>query len=388
MRVLHFIKTSNGAVWAVKQMRELVLLGLDVHVVLPSYSGNASKYEDAGVTVHILDMDLSLKSVLTLPFQIKSFKRLLKKVKPDLVHSHFFSTTLVMRLSMQTRPCLKIFQVPGPLHLEHPFFRALELLVADKNDYWIASCEWTKKKYESLLGDKQKVFLSYYGTDVDLFTKEDTAYLRGELGITENTKIVGMVAYMYPPKRYLGQTRGLKGHEDLIDAVSILTDQNHDVNLVFIGGAWGGASRYEKNVVEYGKRKLGDKVFFLGTRTDIPKLCSGFDIAVHPSHSENVGGAVESLLMKIPTITTNVGGFPDLIRHKETGLLASAENPLDLAAKILCYLENPELARQNSLKGYEHTRLLFDVKRTAKEIKSIYEKIVSTQNDKPSTINK
>lgn len=377
MRVLHLLKTSDGAAWAIKQMRELVLLGLDVHVVLPSYSGNASRYEDAGVTVHILDLDISWDSVLMIPFKIKAFKKLLKKTKPDLVHSHFFSTTLLMRLSMQNSQSPKVFQVPGPLHLEHTFFRSLELFVADRNDYWIASCEWTKKTYESLLNNN-KIFLSYYGTDVDLFVKQDKAYLRNELGIRENTKIVGMVSYMYSPRRYLGQKRGLKGHEDLIDAIStILMGRHHDVNLVFIGGAWAGARRYEKQVVDYGKRKLGDKVFFLGTRTDISKLYSGFDIAVHPSHSENVGGAVESLLMKIPTVTTNVGGFPDLIKHGETGLLASAKNSLDLADKIIYYLENPESAFQNSLKGYEHARLLFDVKRTAKEIKSIYEKIIS-----------
>jgi len=361
-----------------KQMRELVLLGLDVHVVLPSYSGHASKYEDVGVTVHILDMDLSLASIWTLPFKIKAFKKLLKKLRPDLVHSHFFSTTLLMRLSMQNSQSFKIFQVPGPLHLEHQFFRVLELFTSDDKDYWIASCEWTKKKYESLLGNNKKIFFSYYGTDVDLFVREDKAYLRDELGIKENTKIVGMVAYMYPPKWYLGQKRGLKGHEDLIDAISILINQNHDVNLVFIGGAWAGASYYEKQVMDYGRQKLGDKIFFLGTRTDISKLYSGFDIAVHPSHSENVGGAVESLLMKIPTITTNVGGFPDLIRHEETGLMVSVGNPFDLADKILYYLKNPEFAMRNSLKGYEYTRLLFDVKRTAKGIKSIYEKIVTT----------
>ncbi len=388
MRILHLVKTSHGAAWAVKQMRELILLGLDVHVVLPSYSGNASKYEAAGIKVHTIDMDLSITSVSKFPFQIQRFKTLLKAIKPDLVHSHFYSTTLMMRLAMRNIRIPKVFQVPGPLHLEHFFFRTLEFLVADKNDYWIASCEWTKNKYKSMLDDKRKVFLSYYGTDVESFKKGDKDYLINELGISEKTKIVGMVAYMYPPKYYLGQKRGLKGHEDMIDAISILVGQNHDMKLVFIGGAWAGATRYEKKVMDYGKQRLGDNVFFLGTRTDVSNLYSGFDIAVHPSHSENVGGAVESLLMKIPTITTNVGGFPDLIRHKETGLLASAENPLDLAAKILYYLENPELARQNSLKGYEYTRRLFDVKRTAKEIKSIYEKIVSIQNAKPLMRNK
>lgn len=376
MKILHLVKTSRGASWAIRQMRELVKRNVEVHVVLPSYSGNASEYAAAGVKVHILDMDLSLKSIVNLPFQIQRFKKLLRKIRPDLVHSHFFSTTLLMRLAMRNNSIPKIFQVPGPLHLEHAFFRTMDIMPADKNDYWIASCEWTKKKYQSLLTDKTKVFLSYYGTDVDNFTKGDKAYLYNELGISKKTKLIGLVAYMYPPKQYLGQKRGLKGHEDLIDAVAILLDQKYDVALVVVGGAWAGAVAYEKAVTAYGKQKLGDRVFFLGTRRDVTRLYSSFDMAVHPSHSENVGGAVESLLMKIPTITTDVGGFPDVIKHKQTGLLAKAANPFELAQNMMFYLENPGLAEKHSLKGYDHTRQLFDVKKTADEIRNIYARIL------------
>jgi glycosyltransferase involved in cell wall biosynthesis len=316
--------------------------------------------------------------VVTLPRQIHGFNTVLKKIRPDLVHSHFYSTTLLMRLAMRHSHTPKLFQVPGPLHLEHGFFRTVEMGLADKNDFWIASCEWTQKKYRSLLADKKKVFLSYYGTDVDTFQKGDKTYLHKELGISPETRLIGMVAYMYPPKQYLGQKRGLKGHEDLIDAVFLVAEQNYDVNLVFVGGAWAGAVDYEKKVIEYGKQKLGDQVFFLGTLMDVARLYSGFDMAVHPSHSENVGGAVESLLMKIPTITTDVGGFPDVIKHRRTGLLAKAGNPMDLAEKIIYYLDHPEQAEAHSQKGYTYTRQLFDVKRTAQEIKGIYETILST----------
>jgi glycosyltransferase involved in cell wall biosynthesis len=376
MKVLHLLKTSRGASWALRQMRELVKLKVAVHTVLPADSDNAATYRDAGVTVHILDMDLSRRSAWTLPGQIQRFKHLLDRVCPDLVHSHFYATTLVMRMAMRHSAIPRLFQVPGPLHLEHFFFRNLEMGLSGRNDYWVASCEWTRKKYRSLVPDKKKVFLSYYGTDVDGFIKTDGANLCRELGLSNHTKLIGMVAYMYPPKRFLGQKTGLKGHEDLIDAVEILLEQKKDVALVFVGGAWAGAAAYEEKVKAYGRKKLKDRVFFLGTRQDVARLYSGFDMAVHPSHSENVGGAVESLLMRVPTITTRVGGFPDIVRHNRTGLLAQPRNPADLAQKIRIYLENPGLAAIHSRAGHDHTRRLFDVRRTAREIKGIYEQIV------------
>jgi glycosyltransferase involved in cell wall biosynthesis len=379
MKVLHLLKTSQGASWAFRQMRELVKLGVDVHVVLPDRAGNGLTYTDAGIQVHVLDLDISLNQACFLPFQILRLKELIQRVRPDLVHSHFFATTVLMRLAMRRSPIPRLFQVPGPLHLEHFFFRYLEMSLSGPTDYWTASCEWTQKKYRSMVPDKTKVSLSYYGTDVEKFVKkegEKTAVCR-ELGISEQSTLIGMVAYMYGPKRYLGQQRGLKGHEDLIDAVAILIEQKYDVALVFVGGAWGRAAAYEKKVMEYGLRKLGNRVFFLGTRQDVARLYSGFDMAVHPSHSENVGGAVESLLMKIPTITTTVGGFPDVIRHQTTGLLAEPENPVDLAEKILYYLENPGQARQQARSGYDYTKWLFNVERTASQMKGIYETIVS-----------
>ncbi len=114
-----------------------------------------------------------------------------------------------------------------------------------------------------MVPDKKKVFLSYYGTDVDQFVKkkgEKTAVCR-ELGIPEQTALIGMVAYMYGPKRYLGQRRGLKGHEDLIDAVALLVKQRPDVALVFVGGAWAGATAYEDKVIPTGGKNWGTGCF-------------------------------------------------------------------------------------------------------------------------------
>src|SRR5690606_31044154 len=113
---------------------------------------------------------------------------------------------------------------------------------------------------------------------------------------------------------------------------------------VFVGGAWNKAYSYEKQIREYAERKGGDRFVFLGTRNDVLELYPDFDVAVHPSHSENLGGAVESLLLKVPTIATNVGGFPDIVIDGETGWLVPPGRPDKLAEKILVTLDNPENA--------------------------------------------
>jgi glycosyltransferase involved in cell wall biosynthesis len=192
-----------------------------------------------------------------------------------------------------------------------------------------------------------------------------------------DTKLIGMVAYMYAPKRYLGQRRGIKGHEDLIDAVALCLKEQKDILCVFIGGAWNGADRYEGRVREYAKKRLGSRAIFLGTRNDVAELYPDLDVVVHPSHSENVGGARESLLLAVPTIATNVGGFPDLVKPGETGWLVPPESPDALSAAILGALNNRHRAREMAVRGQHLARAMFDVRNCAAEIKAIYQTILT-----------
>jgi glycosyltransferase involved in cell wall biosynthesis len=322
LRVLHLVKTSAGATWALAQMRELVRLGLDVHAALPAGGPLAADYERAGVTVHHSQFDLPVARPWTCPSRFRELRELVRQIEPSIIHSHFVGTTLTARLALgKDHSIPRVFQVPGPLHLEHGFFRRLELTTAGASDYWIGSCRWTGRKLRESGVGSNRVFLSYYGADLEHFKLNEPGRLRRELRVGPDTKLIGMVAYMYAPKRYLGQRRGIKGHEDLIDAVALCLKEQKDILCVFIGGAWNGADRYEGRVREYAKKRLGGRAIFLGTRNDVAELYPDLDVVVHPSHSENVGGARESLLLAVPTIATNVGGFPDLVKPGETGWL-------------------------------------------------------------------
>jgi len=358
-------------------MRELVRLGLEVHVALPEGGPLIEKCRDSGIHTHVDQFDFPVGRPWELVRKIRGLRRLVKKIAPDLIHSHFVGTTLTMRTALRGYSRIpRFFQVPGPLHLEYPFFSHAETALADRRDYWIASCRWTRNRYLELGIPQERVFLSYYGVDLNQFKAEVGGTLHAELGPASDTKIVGMVAFMYAPKRYLGQTRGLKGHEDLIDAFRICLDRGIRLRGVFVGGPWNNCIQYESRLKRYARLKCGDYVHFLGTRSDIMNLYSDMDLAVHPSHSENVGGALESLLMGVPTIAASVGGIPDLVLHGETGWLVPSKNPTKLAKAIEYALEHPEAGKEMALAGRERAMELFDVKRTSKEIRDIYTNIL------------
>ena len=367
MKSLHLVKTSTGATWAFRVMRDLVQMGEEVHVAMPVDGILVQQYKDAGIHIH--ELNYSVKNAWG---TIKQICKVVNEVKPDIVHSHFVVTTLLMRLALRNYRTARVFEVPGPLHLEHTIYRKADLWTAQKKkDFWIPTCRWSMDKYKECGIDDSRLFLTYYGGDL-VDREYQKGLLREELSLTDKDIIVGMVAYMYAPKKFLGEKRGLKGHEDLIDAVAMIQDKYPNIHLVFIGGPWVGAEKYEQEVIVYGKEKVRN-VHFLGTRRNVPDLYQDFDMVVHPSHSENLGGASESLMLAVPTIASNVGGFPDIVIPGKTGFLSEPFNPQSIADAIEKVIANPAEAKQ--MAEYGKTYLL-NAKKTSRDVYDFYRLII------------
>lgn len=376
MRVLQLIKTAEGATWALRQVRELVALGHEIHVVLPGDGPMRSRYLDAGASVHMLDCDIgTIRSPFALISRIKQFRGLVHLINPDLVHSHFVGTTMFMRLALRNNKTPRVFQVPGLLHLENRITRRAELMTAQALDYWVASCKLTRSIYLEEGVQSDRVGLAYYGTDFTRDASRSKGALRAELGIPSDARIVGMVAFAYAPKRWLGYSRGIKGHEDLIDALAILNGDGKAVHGVFVGGSWAGSDEYYRSVIEYGKTCLGERGHFMGTRGDVHTIYPDFDLAVHPSHSENLGGALESLALAIPTITTDIGGFPDIVIEGQTGWRVPAKDPAALAQAISKVLDLPDHGEAIAAKGRALVLETLDARVTSAQMDRIYKAI-------------
>jgi len=378
MRVLHLVKTTTGAVWALRQIRELRRLGVDVTVALPSdRDGLAPRYAEAGADVIAADLDFTARDCWRLGPAIARCRSLVARVRPDLIHSHFVSTTIVARLALgRHHPVPRLFQVPGPLHLEHALFRALDLATSGPADRWVATCRWTEARYRAAGVAPGRVALAYYGTDLEQFAAAPRGVLRAALGLGHDTPLVGMVAWVYPPRWTAGRLRGVKGHEDFIDAFARLRALWPRARAVVVGGAWAGAAAYERRLVARARRVCGDALQFTGPRDDVPAVYADLDLAVHPSLSENCGGAVESLAAGCPTIATAVGGLPDVVIPDRTGWLVPPRDPGALASVMLAALTDRAEARRRAVAGREHVRGLFAAARSAREIAALYRRIL------------
>ena len=379
MKVLQFVKTSDGAIWAYNQTWELIRLGVDIITVLPKKDGHVAElYYETNLPVYIMDASLSIVSFVTFFRKIKGLRQLVRKIQPDLIHCHFVTNILMLRLSLIGICVPRFFQVPGPLHLESPLSKYADILTAGNYDYYGASCRKTEYIYNKSRRLRDRVFLTYYGGNFHSNIESD-GRLHQEYCISNHAKIVGMVAYFYRPKRYLLKFRGIKGHEDFICAVAQLRKIDSSIIGFIIGGAWVGAEKYEERVRYFAQDACPNGIVFTGIRKDIANIYSELDVVVHPSLSENLGGAVESLAAGVPTVATNVGGFPDVIIHGETGLLVAPKNPTAITKSVLHILNDYDGAKKMAQKGKAYVSK-FNVQATAAAVKQVYETIIKMRN--------
>lgn len=96
----------------------------------------------------------------------------------------------------------------------------------------------------------------------------------------------------------------------------------------------------------------GYKVRFLGNLVGDTAVCVAYnaaDLAVLPTLADNLPNVIqEAMSCGVPCVGFDVGGMPDMIRHRETGYLARPFSSADLAEGIIWTLEQDtaELSRR------------------------------------------
>lgn len=380
MKVLQIVKTNEGAIWAFNQAKWLHENGVEIITVLPEINGGmAEKYKESGMKLEKGDFTLPISKPWEIFQKSKSIKELVNIVKPDLIHAHFVTNIMMFRIALKDIDIPRLFQVPGPLHLESRLFRKGEIFLSNSNDYWAGACKKTQDIYLDSGISREKTFLAYYGGyGGESCNEYENAnnILHDEYNIPSNKILVGMVGYFYKPKVHMLQFRGIKGHEDFIDAISMARKSEPRIVGVIIGDAWGSSSRYVQKVKKYAQKKCDNNVIFTGFRNDMKKIYRELNVAVHPSHSENLGGAAESLAAGIPTISTNVGGFPDIVINNKTGYIVEPKNSNELSKAIIKTINHYKCSNNMAKNGQELIRELLDIKNTSACILDIYNNIL------------
>jgi len=107
---------------------------------------------------------------------------------------------------------------------------------------------------------------------------------------------------------------------------------------------------------------------------ELPKYLCNADVFVRPSISEGFGNSfIEALSCGVPIVGTRVGGIPDFLQDKKTGLFCQVRNPEDLADKIVLFLKNKKLSKSIVKNGQKMIKAKYEWDLIARQFDRVLE---------------
>ena len=202
------------------------------------------------------------------------------------------------------------------------------------------------------INNKSVLQTVYSGIDLDKFEPK-SGVLKVELEL-ENSNFL------------IGNTSALADHKDyftFIDVVVEVLKQQSNVHFVIFG-----SGPMEAEIKEYATTKgVGEKLKFLGFRSDVPKLLADLDLFLITSKTEGLGTSIlDAFACKVPVVATAAGGIPELVEDRKTGLLCAIKNVEQITKAVLEVKFTPNLGNQMAENAFEKVQK-FSKKETAKE---------------------
>jgi glycosyltransferase involved in cell wall biosynthesis len=177
---------------------------------------------------------------------------------------------------------------------------------------------------------------------------------------------------------YIGRLADDKGIRESILAVSALRKQDAPRTTLRIAGS----GPYEAELRRLVKAEsLSDQVQFLGPvfGDEKRRFWKDIDVFLFPTfHREGLPYTIlEALASGTPTITTRVGGIPDVIKDGIHGLVLDEHTPAAVAEAVRALTDDRELPRRMSSAALSRAREHYGVQRLADQFDRVYRELLS-----------
>lgn len=174
---------------------------------------------------------------------------------------------------------------------------------------------------------------------------------------------------------YVGRMTFEKGVSVLLNAApKVLAHTEAKTKFVIIGG--GNTDKLKQQSWHLG---IWHHCYFTGFMSDenLDRFQTVADCAVFPSLYEPFGiVALESFAARVPVVVSDTCGFPEVVRHGQTGIVTRVNNPDSLAWGILEVLNHPEYAHELANNAYEDLEKRFHWANLARQTETVYGLVV------------
>jgi glycosyltransferase involved in cell wall biosynthesis len=230
----------------------------------------------------------------------------------------------------------------------------------------------TSAAQHNTLGYKiDKTLVIPNGFDTDKFSPSDVARrsLRSELGVTENTLLIALIARYHP----------MKDHSNFLYAASLLLKKYPGVRFVLSGEQINWSNRPLRESIQ--QLGLVKQVHLLDVRQDMPRIMAAVDIAALSSYDEGFPNVIgEAMSCGVPCVATHLSDLPAVIG--KTGRLVPPRDSQALSSALESLIEightgRQRLGRDARARIVEHFRL----DPVVAQYEALYEKVTARQKE-------
>jgi L-malate glycosyltransferase len=383
MKVLFYNHT--GMVSGAERVLLMILNGIDRQryervVVCPADSRMMELADQAGVRTRASQelharftwrLDRVAQYLVSFYQVIRNTRRIVVDEAPAFIHANSIRAGLVMSAATFGLDVPVIWHAHDILP-RHPLSTAVRLFAAlTSRNHILAVSHAVATRFRGIilrpLKDRIPITVIHNSVDFQRFYPDAAAgpLMRQRLNIEAAQPLVGIV----------GQLTPRKGQHELIDAFSQIVRDEPNALLLIVGSA---IFNRDEDYAEELRRKatslgIQESVRFLGSRDDVPELMRALDVLVVNSHEEPFGLTVlEGLASGTATISTAVGGTPEMIDHLVNGFLVKAGDRGALVSALRTLLHDSELRQHLGTRGRDAAVTRFSIPRFIQDVNALY----------------
>ena len=303
---------------------------------------------------------------------VKLLQTLIREVKPDLVHTH---GALSGRIAAKRCHVPVVYSrhsaFPVPAKLRYPPGRWVNKLVNEHYaDRIIAVSPATRDNLTDGGISPKKITVVMNGVaPVERTSPEERAELRSQLNLPEGCVVFGILA----------RIEDYKGHLYLVEAARLLKERGVTRFRVLIAGT----GAFESQVAQaIEKNQVGDVVNMLGFRSDVAQLLGALDVQLNASYGTEATSLalLEGMSLGLPTVASDYGGNPWVIKDGEEGLLFPSRNAAALADAMERLIQDGALREAMGRRALERFQREFTGEVFARNTEKIYLDILKGAN--------
>jgi len=216
----------------------------------------------------------------------------------------------------------------------------------------------------------ERCFLLHNGVDLNFFSLKKNR----ESEVKDKTKIL-----------YTGSWNKPKGVFVFLKAIKFLEQNRSDFEVLIAGSPYlydtGKVLKWQIEAeckVKQSVSNLKSAKIVQGLNYgNMPKLYQSSDVFVCPSIWNEPFGLclIEAMACGTPVIASEIGGIPEIVINKKTGLLVKPNDPQDIVTNLNHLLDNKRERQVLGLKGRNRVEKMFSMEKHCIKLMEIYSKI-------------